>query len=111
MDEKARAARAARISLNTLHFAEIDALNSRAFELAGCGAFQIVTSRPVLREHFLPGAEVETFESIGELIEKIRHYLRHPDSAALIAARGQERAYAEHTYEHRLQEILRIALR
>ena len=110
MEDKARAARAARICLNTLHFAEIDGLNSRAFELAGCGAFQIVTSRPVLREHFLPGIEVETFESIEELIEKIRHYLRHPDSAASIAERGQKRAHATHTYELRLQEIFRVAV-
>jgi spore maturation protein CgeB len=110
MDDKARAARGARISLNTLHFAEIDGLNSRAFELAGCGAFQILTSRPVLQEHFLPGIEVESFESIGELIEKIRHYLQHPDIAAAIAERGQKRAYAAHTYEHRLQEIFRIAM-
>jgi spore maturation protein CgeB len=110
MGDKARAARGARISLNTLHFAEIDGLNSRAFELAGCGAFQIVTSRPVLQEHFLPGVEVETFASIGELIEKIRHYLRHPEHAASIAERGQKRAYAEHTYEHRLEEILRVAM-
>jgi spore maturation protein CgeB len=110
MDDKARAARGARICLNTLHFAEVDGLNSRAFELAGCGGFQILTSRPVLREHFLPGIEVESFESIGELIEKIRHYLRHPDSAASIAERGQKRAHAAHTYEHRLQEIFRIAM-
>jgi spore maturation protein CgeB len=110
MDDKARAARGARISLNTLHFAEIDGLNSRAFELAGCGAFQILTSRPVLQEHFLPGIEVESFESIDELIEKIRHYLRHPDIAAAIAERGQKRAYTAHTYEHRLQEIFRIAM-
>ena len=110
MDDKARAARGARISLNTLHFAEIDGLNSRAFELAGCGAFQILTSRPVLQEHFLPGIEVESFESIDELIEKIRHYLQHPDIAAAIAERGQKRAYTAHTYEHRLQEIFRIAM-
>ena len=64
----------------------------------------------MLEEHFLPGEEIETFDSIGELIEKIRHYLRHPESAASIAQRGQTRAYAEHTYEHRLQEIFRVAL-
>jgi spore maturation protein CgeB len=110
LDEKARAARAARISLNTLHFAEVDGLNCRAFELAGCGAFQIVTSRPVLKEHFIPGLEVESFNSTDELIEKIRHYLKNPDMATTIAQRGHERAHAEHTYEHRLQEILRIAV-
>ncbi len=111
LDKKVRAVRAARIALNPLHFAEIDALNCRAFELAGCGAFQLITSRPVLREHFEPGVEVETFDCSDDLIDKIRHYLKHPEAAAAIARRGQERAHLEHTYEARLGEIFRICLR
>jgi spore maturation protein CgeB len=110
LDDKARAARAARIALNSLHFAEVDGLNCRAFELAGCGAFQICTARPVLSEHFEIGAEIETFSSSTELVEKIRHYLRNPDEAAGIGARGQLRAHREHTYEIRLSQIIRIAL-
>ena len=106
LDDKARAARAARIALNTLHFAEIDGMNCRTFELAGCGAFQLVTERPVLKEHFVPGQEIETFSSSQELIDKVRHYLKHPDQRDCIAARGQQRAHAEHTYEHRLHELL-----
>jgi spore maturation protein CgeB len=106
-EEKARAAVAARIALNTLHYAEIDSLNCRAFELAGCGAFQLISARQVLREHFEPGAELDTFSSTAELIEKIRHYLGHPEAAAAMARRGQLRAHREHTYELRLQEICR----
>lgn len=106
-DDKVRAARAARVALNPLHYAEVDGLNCRAFELAGCGAFQICTQKPVLKEHFIPGAEIETFSSIDELIEKIRHYLRNPEEAARIARRGQARAHREHTYVQRLLEIFR----
>jgi spore maturation protein CgeB len=109
-DEKVRAARAAKVALNTLHFAEVDGLNCRAFELAGCGAFQICTARPVLPEHFQPGTEIETFDSVAQLVEKIRYYLTRPKEAAAIAARGQLRAHRDHTYEARLQEIIRIAL-
>jgi spore maturation protein CgeB len=110
LDEKVRAARAARIALNPLHYAEIDGLNCRAFELAGCGAFQLVTSRPVLAEHFEPGVEVAAFGSAEELIAQVRHFLARPDEAAAIARRGQTRAHREHTYERRLQEIMRIVL-
>jgi len=108
-DEKVRAARAAAIAINTLHFAEVDGLNCRAFELAGCGAFQLCTSRPVLAEHFRPGVEIETFDSAAELVDKARYYLGNPQQAAQIAARGQQRAHREHTYEHRLDEIFRRA--
>jgi spore maturation protein CgeB len=108
-DEKARAACAARVALNTLHYAEVDALNCRAFELAGCGAFQLIDSKAVLREHFRPGEEIESFSTVEELAEKVRYYTGHPDRALAIAQAGQRRAYREHTYEQRLAEILRVA--
>jgi spore maturation protein CgeB len=107
-DAKARAARAARVALNPMHFAEVDGLNCRAFELAGCGAFQLCTQKPVLQEHFIPGVEIETFASAEEMVEKIRHYLKSPEEADRIAQRGQARAHREHTYIHRLSEIFRI---
>jgi spore maturation protein CgeB len=107
--EKARVVRAARICLNPLHYAEVNSLNCRAFELAGCGAFQLITARDVLPEHFVPGIEIESFSSIDELVDKIRHYLHRPELTRDIAQRGQLRAHAEHTYERRVDDIVRIA--
>jgi spore maturation protein CgeB len=107
-DDKARAASAARIALNPLHYAEVDALNCRAFELAGCGAFQICTAKPVVAEHFQPGTEIETFASLEELVEKIRHYLKHPAEAAAIAQAGQQRAHRDHTYVRRLETMFQV---
>jgi spore maturation protein CgeB len=109
-DDKARAANGARICLNTLHYGEVDGLNVRAFELAGCGGFQLISSVPVLAQHFDIGSEIIAFRSTGELVELVRHYLDRPELAAEIAVRGQHRAHREHTYEHRLREILRITL-
>ena len=108
-DDKVRAATAARVALNPMHFAEIDGLNCRAFELAGCGAFQICSFRPVLKEHFVGGREIETFTNSEELVEKVRHYLRYPEQAASIAANGQRRAHSDHTYANRLSELLLAA--
>lgn len=108
LDEKVKVVRGAQIALNPLHYAEVDALNCRAFELAGCGAFQLVTARRVLAEHFRPGVELDCFSSIDELLDKIRHYLRHPGLMREIAQQGQRRAHAEHTYEKRLSEIFRL---
>jgi spore maturation protein CgeB len=109
-DEKVRAALSAKICLNTLHFGEVNGLNCRAFELAGCGGFQMVTHVPTLAEHFEPEVEVVTFRSVEELIEKSGYYLRNPDAAAAIAQRGLARAHRDHTYELRLTELLSIAL-
>jgi spore maturation protein CgeB len=107
-DDKARASRAARIALNTLHYAEVNGLNCRAFELAGCGAFQLITAKPVLAEHFRPGDEVETFDNVDELVEKARFYLRNPERARQIADAGQRRAHRDHTYARRLEELLGV---
>jgi spore maturation protein CgeB len=109
-DDKARAVAGAKICLNTLHYGEVDGLNCRAFEIAGCGGFQLITAVPVLREHFDVGGEIVEFRNTEQLVELIRHYLDHPELAAQIARRGQQRAHREHTFEHRLREILRIAL-
>ncbi|MGO9988402.1 MAG: glycosyltransferase [Steroidobacteraceae bacterium] len=109
-DDKARAVAGAKICLNTLHYGEVDGLNCRAFELAGCGGFQLITSVPVLSEHFKVGSEIVEFKTTEQLVELIRHYLDHPELAAEIAHRGQLRAYRDHTFEHRLREILRVAL-
>jgi spore maturation protein CgeB len=109
-DEKAKAARAARICLNTLHFAEINSLNCRTFEIAGCGGFQLVSDVPVLGEHFEPDVEVAAFATVDELIDKARHYLRNPEEAARVARNGQLRAHRDHTYEMRLEQIITIML-
>jgi spore maturation protein CgeB len=109
-DDKARAVAGARICLNTLHYGEVNGLNCRAFEIAGCGGFQIITAVPALSEHFDVGSEIVGFNSTDQLVELIRHYLDHPELAAQIARRGQLRAHSEHTFEHRLKDILRITL-
>jgi spore maturation protein CgeB len=109
-DDKVRAALCAKICLNTLHYGEVNGLNCRAFELAGCGGFQMISDVPVLAEHFEPGIEVVTFASVDELVEKTAYYLRNPAEAAQIAERGRLRAHRDHTYEHRLRDILRVAL-
>ncbi len=61
MIDKARAVAGARICLNTLHYGEVDGLNVRAFELAGCGGFQLISAVPVLAEHFALGSEIIAF--------------------------------------------------
>lgn len=85
-----------------------DFLNPRTFELASCGAFQLVDQRSLLTEAFEPGREVVTFGSTAELKSLIDYYLAHPDERRAIAERGRERALREHTYEHRLREMLSI---
>jgi spore maturation protein CgeB len=109
-DDKVKAALGATICLNTLHYAEVDGLNCRAFELAGCGGFQLISRTAALKEHFEIDKEVVAYDSADELAEKVHYFLRNATLAAEIAKRGNKRAHRDHTYEHRLQELLRISL-
>jgi len=85
-----------------------DFVNPRTFELASCGVFQLCDSRSHLPELFKAGSEIATFDSVPEMKEKISYYLNHPEERAAIAARGRERVLREHTYQHRLSEMLRV---
>ncbi|NDC37642.1 MAG: hypothetical protein EBZ48_06270, partial [Proteobacteria bacterium] len=83
-----------------------DFVNPRTFELAACGAFQLVDERELLRENFEAGSEVATFRTAAELREKIQYFLAHPEEARQIAERGRQRALRDHTYTQRMREML-----
>ena len=48
---------------------------------------------------------MESWRTVGELIEKIRYYLGHESERAAIAAAGQRRALREHLWTHRFSEL------
>ena len=103
--EKAKAFNAAKIIVNNMHYAEIDGVNQRLFEAAGCGAFQIADYKPALPDLFEPEREIVTFHSQQELEEKVDYYLAHPGERQAIADRAYLRAHRDHTYEHRLEKM------
>jgi spore maturation protein CgeB len=107
-EEKARAFNAARIVLNTMHYGEIDGVNCRLFEAAGCGAFQIADWKPALPDLFEPEKEIVTFRTQQDLKEKVEYYLVHPEERREIADRAYARAHREHTYEQRLEKMFEI---
>lgn len=82
-----------------------DFVNPRTFELAAIGAFQLVDRRELMDELFA-WDELATFESMEELLERIHHFLGHPEERLAYAQRAQQRVLAEHTYQHRMQALL-----
>jgi spore maturation protein CgeB len=83
-----------------------DFVNPRTFELAACGAFQLVDQRRLLPELLEPGVEVATFASAGALRERIEYFLARPDERGAVAAAGRRRVLADHTYAVRMGEML-----
>ncbi len=104
--DKAACFNAAKVVVNTLFPMEFGGLNARAFEVAGCGGFQLITQSDAVARHFEPGKEIETFRDLHELRDKIRYYLSHDKERRIIAEAGRLRAHTEHTYAKRLKYIL-----
>lgn len=82
-----------------------DFVNPRTFELAAMGAFQLVDTRACMVDMFASD-ELATFSSAAELYEKIDYFLQHPEERAAYAVRARQRVLAEHSYQHRMQNLL-----
>lgn len=107
-DEKSRIFGEGLACLNSMHFSEGNALNCRAFELAGAAALQLIEQRPMIEACFDPGQEVLVFDSLPELFGHVERAQKFPAEVAKVREAGHRRALAEHTYRHRLEHIFRV---
>lgn len=85
-----------------------DFVNPRTFEIASCGAFQLVDRRSLMDELFTQ-EELARFSSMDELKEKITWYKERPEERENMAKRAQQRILAEHTYAARMRSLLDFA--
>ena len=85
--------------------------NQRVFELAGIGTVQLVDAKADIARHFKEDAEVVLCRSAAELRAQALRLLAAPEEARAIGARARTRALAEHTWRHRLDELLTVSLR
>ncbi len=85
-----------------------DFVNPRTFEIAACGAFQLVDRRTGLEGLFEIGEEVIVFDDLDDLRGKITYYLNHPAEREELTRKGMERTLRDHTYEKRMEQMLNI---
>jgi spore maturation protein CgeB len=105
-DDKARVFGSAAAVLNTMHPAEINGVNSRLFEAAGCGAAVLTEFRPTLPDLFSVGDEVLAFGNFDELAAQATRLLAEPVLSAKLGVAAATRAHESHTFEKRLAVIL-----
>jgi hypothetical protein len=82
--------------------------NMRLYEATGVGTLLLTDWKEDLHEYFEPGKEVVAYRSPAECAELIRHYSEHEDERLTIARAGQDRTLKEHTFYHRMQELLAV---
>jgi spore maturation protein CgeB len=87
---------------------EGDFVNPRTFEIAACGAFQLVDKRSLMPELFSDD-ELATFNSMETLEAGIAYFRSRPEERAAYADRARKRVLAEHTYAARMRALLAFA--
>lgn len=105
-EEKAKLLYGSKIVFNNMHYAEIEGVNCRFFEVNGSGAFQLSDYRPILHELLPIDPELVSFKSIDEGIEKIRYYLSHPEERYEIADKIYHHFIEHYTYDNLIKYIL-----
>ena len=86
---------------------EADFVNPRTFELAACGAFQLVDERALFPDLFASN-EMVRFSSVADVPSLIRTWLADASGRSEIAAAARRRVLAHHTYKHRVSELLAV---
>jgi spore maturation protein CgeB len=95
-----------RIALNIgVDHAKGETGNMRMIETGGLGTFLLTEYQDNIRKYFEPGVQAETFASQGELEEKIRYYLAHPEEREAIAARGRARCQRDFSMERAVEQL------
>jgi spore maturation protein CgeB len=84
-----------------------DYVNPRTYEIAACGAFQLVDRRRDLPAAFTEGTEVAAFSTVAELREQLLRWTADPEGRKRLALASRRRVMEEHTYEHRLEAAMR----
>ncbi|OLN26266.1 CgeB family protein [Desulfovibrio sp. DV] len=96
------------INFNATSLQMKGAVNQRVFDVPACRAFLLTDARRQMERLFEPGREVVVYSHPEEVGELVARYLADPAARERIAAAGQRRLLAEHTYPRRMTELFAV---
>ncbi len=100
--EVTRIYNASQINLDIGRIYQNDMVTMRVFDVLACGGFLLTEYNEALEDLFVIGEELDVYRDLGEMLEKVDHYLSHPEDAARIGRAGLERVLADHTIAQRV---------
>lgn len=108
LTEMPKVFQASKINLNMTMRPIETGLSLRIWDILGCGGFLLTNYQAEIPDYFEIGRDLETYESMEELEQKVRYYLSHEEERVEIAINGYEKVASCHTYEIRLAQMLKI---
>lgn len=91
------------ISLRSIH----SGTPLRVLDIMACGGFVLSNWQPEISEYFEEGAEIVTFDSLEDCLDKIEYYLIHEEERRQIAANGQRKVQERFSYQIGLEKLFR----
>jgi len=97
----------AKIVFNNFHYAEVESVNVKFFEISGIGGFQICDYKDAIKDYSVLDPKDFTFKTIDEAQELIAHYLPKQGLRHELAAKQAEHFLNHHTYDIRVEQMLK----
>lgn len=79
--------------------------NMRTYEATGMGACLLTDSRADGAGLFDAGSEIVEYDSFGDMAEKAKWLLGHPEAAREIALAGQRKTFSRYTYRNKAEHL------
>ncbi len=78
----------------------------RAFDVLGAGGFLISNYQADFADCFVEGEDYAAYSSKEEMLDKLNFYLQRDDIREQIASNGRKKTMEQHTYIHRVREMI-----
>jgi len=88
-----------------------EGVNQRVFDVPACGGFVLTDWTRQLERLMEPGREVLAYRKGEEIPDLVEKALRDDEFRQKIAVAGRRRALKEHTYVHRVQNLVQVMRR
>jgi len=100
--------RRCQVNLNITSIQMPTTVNQRVFDCPAAGGFLLTDRQASLGNLFDLDSEVVSYDSFDECRDLLRFYRTRPEFRKAVAAHARRRILAEHTYVHRLEQMVRI---
>ena len=105
-EEKSRILNGAKIVFNNFHYAEIESVNNKFFEINGAGAFQICDYKPILHDLLPIDPSKVSFNTIEEATRLIKFYTNEPEARYEIRKTIHTHFLKHYTYKQMLESVI-----
>jgi len=76
------------------------------FEAVACGTPVFTEEFPEMQKYFRYDEEIVGYNSLPELVNKLKDHLAHPEKLQALSAKARERLLREHTWKKRWEGVL-----